>query len=237
MGESLFSLMLAVAETAEPVTSLFDRGGWVMWPLAACSIIGVALIVERFFVFSGAFGANRFFRKEHQEALAAAKAGKWDEALKIARACESGVGRIFAAALANRENGFTECLESAARQEIFRLRKHLSTLDTMITASPMLGILGTVTGIIKTFGQLNAAGLDHPAVATAGISEALITTAAGLIIALALLFPYHYFTSKIRRYTEDLEKITTELEVAKQYGEKRPVAKQCDAKRPVENPT
>lgn len=227
MGISLLCLVGSVAEVAEPISSLFERGGWVMWPLAVCSMIGVSLIVERFFVFSNAFGANRFFRKQHQETLHAAKEGKWDDALKIAQSCESGIGRIFAAALANREIGFTESLASAAQQEIFRLRKHLSTLDTMITAAPMLGILGTVTGIIKTFGQLNAAGMDHPAVATAGISEALITTAAGLIIALALLFPYHYFTSKIRRHTEELEKITTQLEVAKQYGEKHP----------VENPT
>ena len=194
-----------------------------MWPLAACSLVGVALVIERSFVLGNAFTANRFFRKQHEEALEAVKAGHWSEALEIASACESGIGRTFAAALADREAGFTESMAAAAQQEIYRLKRHLPTLDTLITASPMLGILGTVTGIIRTFGELNATGMDHPALATAGISEALITTAAGLVIALSLLFPYHYLTSRIRRYTEELERVTARLEVARQYGEKCPV--------------
>jgi biopolymer transport protein ExbB len=87
-------------------------------------------------------------------------------------------------------------------------------LDTVITVAPMLGILGTVTGIINTFHVLSAAGIENPTGATAGIAEALITTAAGLIVAIGCLFPFNFFVAQLKRRTHELEQLTHQMEIA-----------------------
>jgi biopolymer transport protein ExbB len=99
-----------------------------------------------------------------------------------------------------------------------RLRRGLSVLDTTITVAPMLGILGTVTGIINTFNMLNLEGIENPAAATAGIAEALITTAAGLIVAIACLFPFNFLVSQLKRRTHELEQIIHQFALAFNTG-------------------
>jgi biopolymer transport protein ExbB len=87
-------------------------------------------------------------------------------------------------------------------------------LDTVITVSPMLGILGTVTGIINTFHVLSVAGIENPTGATAGIAEALITTAAGLIVAIGCLFPFNFFVAQLKRRTHELDQLIHQIEIA-----------------------
>ena len=118
----------------------------------------------------------------------------------------------------NRETGLQETLEAASQMELNRLRRGLSVLDTTITVAPMLGILGTVTGIINTFNMLNDQGIVNPAGATAGIAEALITTAAGLIVAIACLFPFNFLVAQLKRRTTELEQIIHQFELAYNTG-------------------
>lgn len=107
----------------------------------------------------------------------------------------------------------TKAMETAASDEMQRMRRLLGVLDTMITVAPLLGIFGTVIGIITSFEILGASGIEHPQAVTAGIAQALITTASGLGIAILSVFPYNYFNSKAENAALDIEKYATSLEI------------------------
>ena len=107
----------------------------------------------------------------------------------------------------------TKAMEASASDEIKRMRRFMNVLDTMITVAPLLGIFGTVTGIIQSFNVLGTSGIEHPEVVTAGIAQALITTAAGLAIAILTVFPYNYFNSLVEDVAIQIEKYATSLEI------------------------
>lgn len=198
--------------------ALFRRGGPVMWPILILSVVGLGVTFERLFAFWKYNTANFCFRGTQKKLLSLAREGRFDEAISEAAQAESPVCRILVEALKNREAGFLETLQAASQLELNHLRRGLSVLDTTITVAPMLGILGTVTGIIGTFNMLNIAGIDNPAGATAGIAEALITTAAGLIVAIACLFPFNFLVAQLKRRTTELEQITHQFELAYNTG-------------------
>jgi biopolymer transport protein ExbB len=106
-----------------------------------------------------------------------------------------------------------KAMETAASDEIKRMRRYLGVLDTMITVAPLLGIFGTVIGIIMSFELLGAGGIEHPQAVTAGIAQALITTASGLGIAILSVFPYNYFNSRVENAALAIEKYATSLEI------------------------
>jgi biopolymer transport protein ExbB len=216
--------LLAQAATAEPqgffkaAFDLFGRGGPVMWPILFCSLMGLTVTFERLFAFWKFNTANFYFRSKQKTLISLTREGSFEEAIDCAKKADSPICRVLVQALENREAGFQETLEAASQLELDRLRRGLSVLDTTITVAPMLGILGTVTGIINTFNMLNAAGMENPAGATAGIAEALITTAAGLIVSIACLFPFNYLVAMLKRRTMELEQITHQLELAFNTG-------------------
>lgn len=198
--------------------TLFKAGGPVMWPILICSILGLAVVINRLAAFvvyqvgesSGAAAGRRI--------IELVSLGKFEEALELARSAHGAINGIYAFALMSREYNLHDSLILAAQKEIDRLRRNLSLLDTVITVAPLLGILGTVTGIIGSFNMLNAQGIDNPAGVTSGIAEALITTAAGLIVAIAALLPFNFCISWIKRRTNELEQITHAFEAAYQKG-------------------
>ncbi len=104
-------------------------------------------------------------------------------------------------------------LEMAADDEIDKMKKGMAILDTIITMAPLLGILGTVTGIIISFDFLGKAGVEDPKAVTGGIAQALITTATGLTVALATIVPYNYFIVRLERAARNIEKCTTSFEI------------------------
>ena len=207
-----------MTDTLDKAFEIFRLGGPVMWPILLCSIMGLTVAFERLLVFWKYTFANRFFKTVQTEVIALVRKGLHEEALGKARKAESPICRIFAAALENRNAGFKETLEAASQQAIDKLRRGLSLMDTVITVSPMLGILGTVTGIITTFNLLGDTGMENPLGATAGIAEALITTVAGLIVAISCLFPFNYFVSQLKRRTLELEQAAHHLELAYKSG-------------------
>jgi len=217
---SVSLLLLAQAAPQPPpgvfehAFAIFNRGGPVMWPILACSLLGLTVAFERIFAFWKYNTANFYFRKKQALLIALTREGKFDEAILCAREADSPICRVLAQALENRDSGFQETLEAASQLELDHLRRGLSLLDTTITVAPMLGILGTVTGIINTFNLLSNAGIEDPSKATAGLAEALITTAAGLIVAIGCLFPFNYLVSQIKHRTTELEQVIHQFELA-----------------------
>jgi len=203
-----------IVQTMDNAIAIFKSGGPVMWPILASSLLGFTIACERLFAFWKYNLANYFFASKQRQIIELTREGNYSEALALAKSSESPICFVFAQALEHREAGFTETLEATSQQTIDRLRRGFSMLDTVITVAPMLGILGTVTGIISTFHVLSVAGIENPAGATAGIAEALITTAAGLIVAIGCLFPFNYFVAQLKRRTHELDQLIHQIEIA-----------------------
>ena len=185
------------------------KGGPVMIPLLACSIVALAVVVERLM-----FWWRQGDQRAVLRALELAERGKLDEALEVARRATGPSARVVAAGLAERQVAATIAMEAAAQAEVGRLRSYLPVLDTIITLSPLLGLLGTVTGMIAAFGLLSTTGMNQPTAITGGVAEALIATAAGLAIAIGTLVPYNYFTARAEQAMDAMERLGSRLDVA-----------------------
>ena len=189
------------------VVSLLVKGGLVMVPLAACSIVSLATILDRAWFWLRARGS-----RDVEDLLALAARGKWDDAVELARTARAPIARVLAAGVAARDMQPLRALEATALAEIARARRGLTVLDTIITLSPLLGLLGTVTGMIAAFGIMSTSGMNQPHAITGGVAEALIATAAGLAVAIVTLVPYNYFLARVERLTEEIERHGTRLE-------------------------
>jgi len=139
--------------------------------------------------------------------------GDWEGVRDHAAGSKSYVIRILISGILHREYSMVKAMEAAAADEIARMRRNMGVLDTIITVSPLLGIFGTVIGIIASFDMLGAGGIDHPETVTKGIAQALITTASGLAIAILTVFPFNYFNARIQRAARFIEKYATSLEI------------------------
>jgi biopolymer transport protein ExbB len=191
--------------------SFFIRGGPIMYPLLICSLISVAIIVERIiFWLEVKRGRDTLLISEM---LQLAEKGDYDKAAQRARGSRDYIARVLLEGIVHRNYSLSQALEMGAEEEVKRMRKNLTILDTIITLAPLLGILGTVTGIINSFHLLGAAGIESPRVVTEGIAQALITTATGLAIAIMTLIPYNYFLSRIERTAREIEKFASSLEL------------------------
>lgn len=173
----------------ELVATVMRRGGPVMWPIALCSLLVVLVVLRKalqwaFHAFARRIGAAGWAR-----ALDALRAGDRAAAMGLAAKAVSPYGPILAAALGRDDQPFAEALEAEARAALRGLACGLGVLDTIVTLAPMLGILGTVTGIIASFDLMGSMGADDPTGVAGGIAEALITTAAGLVVSIGALIP------------------------------------------------
>ena len=193
------------------MVELFIKGGPVMYPLLACSIISLTVIIERA-IFWTREGLNRN-QSLVDEVLELSRQGKWEIIKEKVSGSKDYIIRILVSGILHKEFSMTKAMETAAADEIERMRRYLAVLDTMITVAPLLGIFGTVIGIITSFEILGTTGIEHPREVTAGIAQALITTASGLGIAILSVFPYNYFLSRTERATLLIEKYATSLEI------------------------
>ncbi|UCF92383.1 MAG: MotA/TolQ/ExbB proton channel family protein [Desulfobacterales bacterium] len=190
---------------------IFYSGGPVMYPLLVCSIIALTVVIDRaFFWMKIGFGRNPSLV---DEILESCRYGDWELVRRKATGSKDYIIKILSCGILHREFSMIKAMETAAAEEIERMRRYMSVLDTMITVAPLLGIFGTVTGIISSFEMLGSTGIEHPQEVTAGIAQALITTAAGLGIAILSVFPYNYFNSRVENAAVAIEKYATSLEI------------------------
>jgi biopolymer transport protein ExbB len=194
--------------------SIIQAAGWPIWPLIACSIVALALIVERLMSL---------------RAVKVAPPRLLDEVISVTRSTlpsaevvnklseNSVMGTVFAAGVRSviadprlNEDALRNAFESAGRAAVHRLERYLNTLGTIATAAPLLGLFGTVVGMIEIFGSQNPTG-SNPAMLAHGISVALYNTAFGLIIAIPSLMFYRYFRGKVEEFTIDLEQAAERL--------------------------
>jgi biopolymer transport protein ExbB len=191
--------------------TIFIKGGPVMYPLLACSIIALTVVIERLM-----FWIREDMRRNQtlvDRVLELCQGGDWEDVREKVAGSNDFVIKILVSGILHREFSMTKAMESAAAEEIKRMRRFTTVLDTMITVAPLLGIFGTVIGIITSFELLGASGIEHPQAVTAGIAQALITTAAGLGIAILSVFPFNYFNSRVENATLIIEKYATSLEI------------------------
>jgi biopolymer transport protein ExbB len=190
------------------IVVLLSRGGPVMIPLAGCSILALAVVLERAWTW-WRVGPTR----DGEAVLTEAARGDWAAACRLGEASLSPPARVLAAGIRHRNPAATLAMEAAARHEIARLKRFLPVLDTIVTLSPLLGLLGTVTGMIAAFGVMGQSGMNSPHAITGGVAEALIATAVGLGIAIAALVPLNFFNSRVDTMLETIERYGSRLEL------------------------
>ena len=182
-----------------------------MYPLLACSIIVMTVIIERIFFWIGM--DMRRDKPLVDDVLELCRAGNWETVREKTKGSKDYIIRILITGILHREFSIAKAMETAAADEIKRMRKYMGVMDTMITVAPLLGIFGTVIGIIASFEALGSAGIGDPQAVTSGIAQALITTATGLGIAILSVFPYNYFNSRVESAALTIEKYATSLEI------------------------
>ncbi|MFQ5691996.1 MAG: MotA/TolQ/ExbB proton channel family protein [Nitrospinota bacterium] len=172
------------------------RGGWIMIPILLCSVLALGVIIERLYNLR----SKRVIRDDvMQEVESMLREKRISEASMLCRRYSSAMSRILLAAILNHDKEraeIKELIEDAGRQEIPSLERYLNLLGTIAGITPLLGLLGTVAGMIRVFDVISATGVGHPNTLAGGISEALITTAAGLTVAIPSLVFHSYFASK-----------------------------------------
>ena len=190
---------------------LIKAGGWVMWPLILCSIAALAIIAERLFTLQKKSVMPPALLSQVQQWLAAKELD--ESRLSLLRE-SSPLGRVLAAGLANRLHAhevLKEAIEDAGRHMLPELERYLNTLGTIAAIAPFLGLLGTVLGMIQMFGGIGSHGLGDPSIVAAGISQALVATAAGLAVAIPSLMFYRYLRGRVEELTVEMEQEALKL--------------------------
>ena len=193
------------------VYEILRSGGPVMWPLLACSLAVGTVVIERALFWIGLEQHRN--RKLMDEVLSLAETGQWEEIKEKTAGCQDHVIRVLAVGIMHRDYDMGKAMEAEAGRMYQQMSRFMPVLDTMITLAPLLGILGTVLGIISSFNMLGESGLADPRLVTSGIAQALITTATGLTIAIIAVIPYNFFNTRINRAVHVMEKYATSLEV------------------------
>lgn len=176
-----------------------------MWPILACSILAVAIVCERFWALNNRAVTPANLTEEVDQLIQRQDINP----AKIQMLRESSpLGRILAAGLENLGSGryvMKDAIEEAGRHVVHELERFLNSLGTIAAITPLLGLLGTVIGMIKVFAAITSFGVGDPTILASGISEALITTAAGLAVGIPSLMFYRYFKGKVNGLTVSLE--------------------------------
>ena len=190
---------------------LVTAGGILMIPILLCSVVVVAICLERLYTLNPKKIAPPHLLASVWQQL---KADQLDTAKLKTLKQSSPLGRILAAGLSNAYHGrdvMKESIQEAASHVVHDLERYLNTLGTIAAVTPLLGLLGTVMGMIKVFAEIMAQGTGNASVLAGGISEALVTTAAGLSVAIPALVMHRYFVGKIDAIVVELEQETIKL--------------------------
>jgi biopolymer transport protein ExbB len=182
-----------------------------MWPILITSLVALTVVIERvLFIYS-----ERCKREPEivEGILSSVEKGDISGAIRTGGHTQDFVGRTLTYALTKREKSLSNALLRAANLELKRFNRGLSVLDTIITLAPLLGLLGTVTGMIHAFGLLGGQELEAPAAITGGIAEALIATAFGLGVAIISLIPFNYLNARLEDARHEIEDAASHLEL------------------------
>ena len=190
---------------------LFLKGGPVMWPLLLTSITALAVVVERILFLLGE--SHRRDPKVLNTILTLVEAGKADEAAAAGSSSRDPVVQVLVSGLQSRGESYTNAILRKANETLKSYNRGLSTLDTIITLAPLLGLLGTVTGMIRAFGLIGNQEIGMPTAITGGIAEALIATAFGLGIAIVALIPFNYLNARQDEVRHEIEDTASQLEI------------------------
>ncbi len=184
---------------------LLKAGGFLIWPILLCSVIALAIVVERCVALRKQEVAPTGLLNRIGALL---KKGSLDTGVINQIEENSALGRVLAAGLRNPNQHrvvVKEAIEEAGRHVVHELERNLQTLGTIATVTPLLGLLGTVIGMIKVFAAITVLGTGDPQALAEGISEALVTTAAGLSVGIPSLMFYRFFRGKVSELTVDME--------------------------------
>lgn len=187
---------------------LFEKGGPIMWPILITSMVALTVVLERMF-----FILREKSRRQPQiveQMLTAVERGETQEAERLGQSSQDFIARTLCYALSHEDK--LNAVARAAGRELQRYNRGLSLLDTAITLAPLLGLLGTVTGMIRSFSILGGTELGAPSAITGGIAEALIATAFGLGVAILALLPFNYLNAKLEEARHEVSDAASQLE-------------------------
>jgi biopolymer transport protein ExbB len=190
---------------------LIVKGGVFMYPIIFCSIVALAVFIERIFLLRRKKIIPDDFIRQVEDLI---KKEKFSEAVFLCQSNISSISKIFLAGLKNARKGMwlvKEAIEERGSREALILEKHVSILATIANLTPLLGLLGTVSGMIKTFKVISVQGIGNPAPLAGGIAEALITTAAGLSIAIPTLVGHRFLKDKANTLVFEMEEDSIRL--------------------------
>ncbi len=191
--------------------NILMKGGWMMIPIIVCSLLAFTITIERLLYFKK-FDASRLA----PTMLSLIEQEKYTDALAVAEQQRSPVLRVVAAGIFQRAHHPTKAMEATAIAELTKMKRGLPAMDTVITLGPLLGLLGTIIGMVDSFGIMSESGLGNPHAVTGGVAEALICTAAGIFVAVTTLIPYNFFIARMEQETEKIEHYATKTEAALQ---------------------
>ena len=201
-------VMTMLTQAGGNLIAILAKGGLVMVPLLVSSMLSMAVVLDRLL-----FWRRCRMSEDGGTILSLVSAGHLAQAMQMARASRHPVARVLLAGLEHQYPAPSMAMEATSQAELRRLKRYLPMLDTIITLAPLLGLLGTITGMINSFGIVSEAGLGQPHAITGGVAEALIATATGLFIAILTLVPYNYFRVKAEALTDLMEERATRLEL------------------------
>ena len=198
----------------ELLLDLIERGGWVMYPIVLCSLAGLGLTLERLWALRRGRVIPRAFLVSVSRLL---DQRQYEQVAFLSQEGDNAAARLvnLALKLAGRKRQlFKDAMEEAGRRESAELVAHLGALHLVASISPLLGLLGTVSGMINAFNSIAAQGIGNPGLLAGGISEALLTTAAGLCVAIPVLVIHRALLSRAETLTGELEDLASDLQEA-----------------------
>jgi len=193
---------------------LLREGGYLMIPLIGCSILALAIVIERFISLRVIEKKSKRFANKTRSIINGNDDNKVEKVLALCEMTSSPLSRILRAGIEKKDRKreeIKEALQDAGSLEIPYLEKHLKILGTIVTVAPLIGLLGTVVGMIRAFNVIAVQGVGEPGALAGGISEALLTTAVGLTIAIPSLVFYNYFMHRTDKIVREFEKISSEF--------------------------
>jgi biopolymer transport protein ExbB len=206
------SLPLAFVMGQTPM-ELFVHGGWIMWPILLTSFVAVTAVVERVIFLLSENASRQPVLVE--QILEKVESGDTESAIRLGQPSKDFVARILVNALSHKQEALTNAFTRAANQELNRYQRGISVLDTCITLAPLLGLLGTVLGMMNTFGALGDGDIAANAgKITGGVGEALIAVAAGLLISITALLPFNVLNTRLEQARHDITDAANALELS-----------------------